>query len=244
MKRLLLVALMVLVTLVGMVGISRAQTSSAISTASGRNTFPPYPNKEEDEIGRAEALAGATAVSAVQATANATSGAVTELPATVNSGVPAEAKMYYLTSTLFTGGEASTACDSGFHMASLSEIQDTSKLQYAPRRTPADDPPRDSPVLDQTSDKFSDQFPEHTGWVRNEADPYSGLVRNCDGWTSSSDQQGGTTMTRRSLWGENGRSLNESDPAAWWQSSRVAPCSEPESVWCVEDSGEKSSQVR
>ena len=88
MKRLLLVALMVLVTLVGMVGISRAQTSSAISTASGRNTFPPYPNKEEDEIGRAEALAGATAVSAVQATANATSGAVTELQATVNSGVP------------------------------------------------------------------------------------------------------------------------------------------------------------
>jgi len=163
---------------------------------------------------------------------------------TVNDGVPASAKMYYLTVTRFTGGEAVTACDSGFHMANISEIQDTSKLEYAPRRTPAYDPPHDSPALDKTSDEFSDRFPEHTGWVRSEADPYSGSVRNCDGWTSSSDQQGGTTMTRRSLWGENGRSLYESDPAAWWQASRVESCSQPQSVWCVEDSGEKSAQVR
>ena len=165
--------------------------------------------------------------------------AVQKLPATVNTGVPAKAKMYYLTTTGFTGGDAITACDPGFHMASLSEIQDPSNLQYAPRRTPAYDSPYDSPAFDQGSD----QFPDHTGWVRTEADALTGLVYNCDVWRSSSDQQSGTSMTRRSLWGENsGHSLyEESDPAAWWQSSETASCSRPEFVWCVEDQVEHSA---
>ncbi len=62
---------------------------------------------------------------------------------------------------------------------------------------------------------------------------------DCDAWESSSDQQTGTTMTRRSLWGENnGHSLNEeSNPAAWWQSTRTVSCSQPEPVWCVQDPG-------
>ena len=121
MKRLLLVALMVLVSLVGMVGFSRAGNE----------------------------------VSALQATANPSTGAVTEMPATVNAGVPARARAYYLTVKSFTGGDAITACDSEFHMASLSEIQDLSKLQYAPRGIPAYDPAQ-----------ASNQFPDHTGWVR------------------------------------------------------------------------------
>ncbi len=142
-------------------------------------------------------------------------------------------KMYYLTNNYFLGGDAITACDSGFHMARLSEIQDPSTVQYAPRRTPAYDSPYDSPPLEQVSG----QFPDHTGWVRPEADPLPRLVNNCAGWRSNSDQRSGTTMTRRSLWGENnGHSLyEESDPAAWWQSTRTASCSQPEPVWCVED---------
>ena len=199
MKRLLLVALMILVTLVGMVGFSRDAT--------------------------------------------------------------AKPKMYYLTVTDFTGGDAVTACDSGFHMASLSEIQDPSTVQYATRSTTVydsvvaltDSPPsnrsitRRATVQDslvaltdsppQASDPYSDQYPEHTGWVRTEADPLTGFGYNCDVWRSSSDQQSGTTMTRRSLWGENnGLSLyQEPDPAAWWQSTRTASCAQPEFVWCVED---------
>ena len=243
MKRLLLVALMVFVTLVGMVGFSRA----------------------------------GNAVIALQATAKATNGAVTEPPGTVNAGLLAKPKMYYLTVTGFAGGDAITACDSGFHMASLSEIQDPSNLQYATGSTTSsitvydsivalvDSPPLtrsttrratvydsivalvDSPSFDQAPDQFtyefvpfdqaSDQFPDHTGWVRTEADSLTGLVNNCDVWRSSSDQQSGTTMTRRSLWGENnGHSLyEESDPAAWWQSTQTVSCSQPEPVWCVEN---------
>ena len=147
---------------------------------------------------------------------------------------PTKAKMYYLTKNSFDGGDAITACDPGFHMAILSEIQDPSTLQYAPRRTPAYDSPYDSPPSDQASD----QFPDHTGWVRTDADPVTGFgYNNCDVWRSSSDQQSGTTMTRRSLWGENnGLSLyEEPDPAAWWQSTRTASCAQPEFVWCAED---------
>ena len=198
MKRLLLVALMVLVSLVWMVGLSRAQIPD---------------------------LTGID-ISELQATANPTSGVVTDLPPTVTAGVQASAKTYYLTVTGFTGSDAITACDSGFHMASISEIQDPISLQYAPRGIPAYDPA-------QASDQF--QYPDHTGWVRTEADSLTGLVYNCDDWRSSSDQQSGTMMMRGSLWGENGRSLYNSDPAAWWQATRTASCSLPEHVWCVED---------
>jgi len=136
---------------------------------------------------------------------------------------PAKAKMYYITVGFFTGGDAITACDSGFHMATLSEIQDPSNLQYAPRVIPVYHPAQVS------------QFPDHTGWVRTETDLQTGLVYNCDGWRSSSDQQSGKTMTRRSLRGEKGRSLYESDPAEWWQATHIASCSIPEHVWCFED---------
>jgi len=164
------------------------------------------------------------AVRALQATAKATNEAVTEPPATVNAGVPARARVYYLTVKSFTGGDAITACDSEFHMASLSEIQDPSKLQYAPRGIPAYDPAQ-----------ASNQFPDHTGWVRIGDYPLTEFRNNCNFWQSNSDQQSGTTMTRRSLTGENGRSLYNSDPAAWSQWIRTASCSQPEPVWCVED---------
>ena len=77
---------------------------------------------------------------------------------------PTKAKMYYITAGFFTGGDAITACDSGFHMASLSEIQDPSNLQYAPRVIPAY--------------QASGEYPDHTGWVRTEADSQTGLVYN------------------------------------------------------------------
>jgi hypothetical protein len=169
MKRLLLVAVMVLVSLVGMVGFSRADN----------------------------------------------------------------AKMYYLTKNSFDGGDAITACDSGFHMASLSEIQDPSNVQYAPGRKPAYDSTYEFVPFDQASD----QFPDHIGWVRSGVYPPSGFVNDCGDFRDKYDIQLGTTMTRRSLWGEdNGHSLyEESDPAAWWQSTQTASCSQPEPVWCVED---------
>src|SRR5512136_2364996 len=117
MRRLsLLTALMVLMTLIGMVGFSRAQTLSASA-----------------------------------------------LQAAVNAGASANAKMYYLTVFSFTGGDAITACDSGFHMASISEIQNPSSLQYADRSTAAYDKLVDGQRLGPPSN--------HMGWVRTGSFP-------------------------------------------------------------------------
>jgi hypothetical protein len=216
MKRLLLVALMVLVSLVGMVGFSRAAEDPAM-----QSILTQLKNIQQSLD------AVSYAVSALQASAQAT----------VNTGVPSKAKMYYITAGFFTGGEAITACDSGFHIGSLSEIQDSSRLLYAPRLRPAYNSDNDEASFKQTLE----QFPDHTGWVQSEADPLTGLVYNCDAWGSSSEEQSGVTMMRRSLRGEKGRSLYESDPAAWWQLTRKVSCSIPEHVWCVEDPDEHSA---
>ena len=252
MKRLLSVALMVLVSLVGMVGFSRdAESLNDIPTMS----------------------AISNAVSALQATATPTTGAVNELLETVydldsvydldtvydwetvyalekvyawNSvydldtvydwetvyalekvyaRVPASAKMYYLTVASFTGGDAIRACDPRFHMANISEIQDPSNLQYASRSTPV----YDAPAYDQGFGSPSDQM----GWVRTGSFPPVGFTDNRDLCQSSSDQQNGITMSRRSLWDLPYSELHSSQPRSWY--TALAPCSQPQPVWCVED---------
>ena len=195
MKRLLLVALMVLVTLVGMVGFSRA----------------------------------GNAVGALQASANATNEAVSTLQATVNDGVPARAKMYYLTVNGFTGGDAIKACDPRFHMASISEIQDPSNLQYASRSTPA----YDAPAYDQGWGTPSN----HMGWVRSGVYSQSGFAYACDVYLAGSDLAKDTTMTLYTFWFDARSSIPTSQPDhVWWQwHAAHHPCSQPEPVWCVED---------
>jgi hypothetical protein len=193
MKRLLLVALMVLVTLVGMVGFSRAGNE----------------------------------VSALQASANTTNEAVGTLQAPVNAGVPVKPKMYYLTVTGFTGGDAIKACDPRFHMASISEIQDPSNLQYV-TSTPAHD--YDSPAYDQGLGPPSGRM----GWIRLGYFTTDWVSDNRDLCMSSSDQQSGTTMSRRFLWDNPDQEQPASYAQLWWYTTKVS-CSQPEPVWCVED---------
>jgi hypothetical protein len=209
MKRLLLVALMVLVTLVGMVGFSRATESQNI-----QQSMCPVIECIE--------------VSALQSTTNPTTGAITELVETVNDGVPDRAKMYYLTVTSFTGSSAITACDSGFHMASISEIQDPSSLQYATRSTPA----YDAPAYDQAFGPPSG----HMGWVRTGSFSIEGVPDYCDFSMSSFDQQSGTTVSFHTpIWGDSYMDPFPSDPTTGgWQMAQVS-FSLPEPVWCVED---------
>ena len=217
MKRLLLVALMVFVTLVGMVSFSRAGNA----------------------VGALQATANPTtgAVTEPPATVNAgteynwtayyypNNGAVTEPPATVNAGVPAKPRMYYLTVTGFTGGDAITACDSGFHMASISEIQDPSNLQYADRSTAAYDSLVDGQRLGPPSN--------HMGWVRSGVYPPSGSVFVCEDFWDNREDLSGTTLSLND-WFEAGIEQTSSTPNMWWQSAH-SPCSQPEPVWCVED---------
>jgi len=165
-------------------------------------------------------------VSALQASANATNEAVSTLQATVNDGVPASAKKYYLTVTSFTGGDVLTACDSGFHMANISEIQDHSNLQYATRSTPA----YDAPAYDQG---FGPPL-NHMGWVRPGAYMQTDFGDSCDVSQSSSDQQSSTTMSLYSFWFDAKPFLPASAPMSRWHMAQHT-CSQPEPVWCVED---------
>ena len=162
MRRLLLVALMVLVTLIGMVGFSRADN----------------------------------------------------------------AKMYYLTNNYFNGGDAITACVSGFHMAGISEIQDPSNLQYATTGTAAYDALVDGEGFEPPSD--------HMGWVRSGSFPLVGVPDYCDFSMSSFEQQSGTTMSRRTLWDHPSTELQASAAPSWWYTTQESS-SQPEPVWCVED---------
>ncbi len=155
-----------------------------------------------------------------------TGSAVEVLQATLKDGAPARAKMYYLTASSFTGDAANTACDSGFHMASISEIEDPGNLQYATRSTPADD----APAYDQGFGPPSDQM----AWVHTGSFPPIGFTDNRDLCQSSSGPQSGITMSRRTLWDLPYSQLHPSHPRSWWYTA-LAPCSQPEPVWCVED---------
>ena len=216
MKRLLSVALMVLVTLVGMVGVRNAagQNESDVITQL-KNIQQSLDTVSYD-------------VSALQATANTTNEAVTELLETVNAGVPVKPKMYYLTVNGFNGGDAIKACDPRFHMASISEIQDPNNLQYVNRSTTA----YDAPAYDQGFGPPSN----HMGWVRSGVYSQSGFAYPCDVYLSSSDQQSGTTMSLYAFWYDPTAVADLNTPHTYmgWHAAHH-PCSEPEPVWCVED---------
>ena len=211
MKRLLSVAIMVLVSLVGMVGFSRAAELQNIQKSMC-------------------AVIECIEVSALQATTNPTTGALTELLEPVNDGVQVKPKMYYLTKNSFEGGDAITACDSGFHMASISEIeiQDSSNLQYVNRSTTV----YDSLVDDQGLGSPSG----HMGWVRSGVssdefpDPFS-RSDDCNLWTVRSRAFSGSTAQLLSTWDV----LDTCPvPCKRWIPS-TSTCESYVRVWCVED---------
>ena len=192
-------------------------------------------------------LAG-NAVSTLQATANATNGTVGTLQATVNDGdgVPARAKMYYLTATGFTGGEAITACDSKYHMASISEIQAAGNLQYFTRHTPAYDSADGmtaeeaqkwyrTPALGSSAYDYGMNPPtDHMGWVRTAAGPLTGSLEYNYDLSSYSDQRIDTAMSLHYSWGDSYMDpFLPSPPSLWHLVRQSSSLREP--VWCVED---------
>ena len=156
--------------------------------------------------------------------------AVHALPATVNDRVPGKPKMYYLTSGQVLGAHATFACSTGFHVANLFEIIDTSNLQYATGFPGAFsdivsiDDQRDGPaVID-------------FGWVRTgyastpdaTRDPYESL--NCN--------NGPITNWNRQRMGD-GSALYDTVTASQMNSEWVGvcarQCNQSYHVWCVEN---------
>ena len=250
MKRLLLVAVMVLVSLVGVVGFSPAAELQNIQQSICQ-------------------VIECIEVSALQSTPNPTTGAVNELLETVYdldtvydwdrvydwekvyamletgydldtvydwdtvydlekvyARVPARAKMYYITKNTFDGSDAIKACDTGFHMGSISEIQDSSSLQYVNRSISVYDSLVDDEGLGPPSN--------HMGWVRSGVYPPSGFVYDCEDFQDIRDNHAGTTLVFKDS-SEVGAEQTVYTPSAWWQAALQSCTTQPEPVWCVED---------
>ena len=128
-------------------------------------------------------------------------------------------RRYYLTTGDFDGAAALTACDSGFHMASLFEIISPSVLRY--------DGTRGLVSFDSGSGP-----PHEGGWIRTGFSSGVGTVpgqANCDGWSSASGGDDGTLVRPYSTnWTLTGGRIDPWEPL-------TLECDRTEPVWCIED---------
>jgi len=132
-------------------------------------------------------------------------------------------RAYYLTNSTWDGASALSACASGYHMASLWEIYETSTLRYANEQPDA-----------FTQDDSGEGPPAGWyGWVRT-GGPSSNLEvngegrANCLAWTSNDAGDFGTQVKPKTRWWLD----TVLDP---WRAV-TAPCGPPGArLWCVED---------
>jgi hypothetical protein len=128
-------------------------------------------------------------------------------------------RQYYLTFSTYSGATAKSACDPGYHMASLWEILDTTRLRY-------------NTSLGYTQADSGQGPPASSGWVRtgyssdSSGSPGSS---NCYAWTSNSASYVGSSALLESDW----ISAGGGDVHVW--SSRTTICSLVKRVWCVAD---------
>lgn len=124
-------------------------------------------------------------------------------------------RVFYLTRDAFTGAQALTACTTGFHMASIWEINDTTVLRYDSTlgRTNGDSGPGGPPANEDTA----------LGWIRT-----GGGHPSCQDWTSSSSTDFGTV----------GAPILDANTGPRWFVADTLSCDISQAdlgVWCVRD---------
>jgi hypothetical protein len=148
----------------------------------------------------------------------ATVGLLAVVALTVGAPARAEAKTkYYLTTGTFQGNAVLTACASGYHMASLWEIRDTSNLQYDTSRG-----------LTQ-ADSGSGPPSEAWGWIRTGSSSNStGDIgtSNCIVWTTNAGDRYGTILSLTGYWVGAGSVISP------WVATSYS-CDTAIHVWCV-----------
>lgn len=133
-------------------------------------------------------------------------------------------RSYYLTETMHTGKYADEACASGYHMASLWEILDTSNLAY------------DTTLGYQPTPGDAGEGPptgiDKGGWIRT---GYVGSVgysdpgkHNCAAWTYEIAGTWGTYVYLPADWSAPGSTMG-----VWAVAN--AECDTSQRVWCVGD---------
>jgi hypothetical protein len=126
---------------------------------------------------------------------------------------------FYLTQDDFLGNAALTACDHGYHMASLWEILEPGSLQY------------DSNRGFVTPDAGSGPPSAQPGWVRTGYYPFSTNVAggaNCAVWTSNSSADYGTSVMLDPSWSPDA----VTSPIRPWRAGGFS-CDSRHQVWCV-----------
>lgn len=132
-------------------------------------------------------------------------------------------RFFYLTQGTFTGSQALTACDPGFHMASLWEIFDLGSVEY--------DTTRGATQADSGQGAVSS-----LGWARTGGSAATGGVAgtdNCDAWTSSDAADQGSYVDLSGDWSNDLASTTNDEIEPWTSFDR--DCNLPAPVWCVQE---------
>ena len=126
-------------------------------------------------------------------------------------------KKYYLSESAFTGSQASTACEKGFHMALLWEIYNTSALQYDVELG-----------LVHSNSAFGP--PVGFGWIKTGNSPSNVTnipgLDDCLSWTVNDGK--GTAVSLAGHW-----NTTSSVISPWI--AILFTCDNSLSVWCVQD---------
>ena len=126
-------------------------------------------------------------------------------------------RAYYLSGPVLNATYALGACESGYHLASLWELLDTSNLAYN----------RQSGIF--AADSGEGPPTVYEGWVRtgygSNNSTTSGQA-NCNTWTATTGS--GTTIALPSDW------INGTKHMGVW-SAGTSACGSPGYAWCVED---------
>jgi hypothetical protein len=134
-------------------------------------------------------------------------------------------KAFYITESLHLGSTALSACEEGYHMASLWEILDVSNLRYAIE------------VSDAKTQEDAGHGPPSGdgGWVRTGwfSSPGQTLGQsNCELWTSTLNTRFGMVVKLQETW--DGSNPPEVEWLGPWNPAEQN-CSAPTRVWCFED---------
>lgn len=133
------------------------------------------------------------------------------------------ARRYYMTPAQYTGSQVLTACEPGFHFASIHEIWDHSTLEY--------DAVRGYQLADSGSGPPATVISlQPVAWARVGGQSLSlefNREANCGLWTSSSGSNSG------GVWKFSNAAVGTQENERWRWFSRA--CNSPAHVWCLEN---------
>jgi hypothetical protein len=154
-------------------------------------------------------------------------------------------RAYYCSKNTFQGNSVLTACSTGFHTASMIEINDAGTLQYDSTLGFANPDSGSGPPL-VFMPGTAPATAAIAGWIRTGGDLYSSgaPLNNCKGWTSNIETDRGVAvyLTLRDIGG--GANLPLTLGFAWRyidQREQIATyngflgCNQAAHVWCVQD---------